>query len=93
MRLVSQGLVTLIVGLTVNAPSGYANVESFFNKRYCAMGGSSYGSGVADCSFNTWEQCRASVSGLGRYCTENSFWKQESSGGKERTKEHKTKHQ
>jgi hypothetical protein len=92
MRLVSQGPVTLIIGLTVNPPSGYAYTESFFNKRYYAMGGSSYGSAMADCSFNTWEQCRASVSGLGRYCTENSFWKPESSGDKKRTKQQKTKH-
>ena len=92
MRLVSQGLVTLIVGLTVNTPSGFAYTESFFNKRYCAIGGSSFGSAIADCSFSTWDQCRASVSGLGRYCTENSFWKPESSGGRERTKQRKAKH-
>ena len=92
MRLVLQALVTLIVGLTVNAPSGYADAGSFFNKRYCAAGGSSLGSSIADCSFSTLDQCRASAAGTGRYCSENSFWKPEDSGGKERTKQGKTKH-
>jgi hypothetical protein len=90
MRLVLQGLVALIVGLTVNASSGHAQ-ESFFNKRYCAVGGSSLGSAMADCSFNTWEQCRASAFGLGRYCSENSFWKPEDPGGKGTTKQRKKK--
>ena len=93
MRLVSLGLVTLIAGLTVNAPWGYAYPDSFFNKRYCTLpGASANDGGSTDCSFNTWEQCRASASGLGRYCTENPFWKPEDSGGKERTKQHKTRH-
>ena len=93
MRLVLQALAMLIAGLIFNAPSVYAYTDSFFSKRYCTMLGSSHdGGSFADCSFNTWEQCLASASGLGHYCTENPFWKPEASGGKERTKQHKTKH-
>ena len=91
MRPVLQGLVTLIAALTINAPSGYAYPESFFHKRYCAMGGGSQGSAFPDCSFNTWEQCRLSAFGLGRYCAENPFWKSEDTGGKERTRPHRTR--
>jgi hypothetical protein len=61
--------------MAAGADSGSAQ-SSFFNKRYCAQaGGSNSGSGL-DCSFNTLEQCRMSLSGS-RYCTENPFWKPE----------------
>ena len=84
MRRALIGLATLVAILAANAPSGYAQ-ESFFNKRYCTVGGRG-GSGMPDCSYNTWEQCRASASGLGRYCTENSFRKPEGSGSNQRTR-------
>jgi Protein of unknown function (DUF3551) len=84
------GLVILIATLVGNAPSGHAYSDSFFNKRYCTMGGGGR-SGMADCSYNTWEQCRASASGLGRYCTENPFWKPEGSGSKERARHRRTR--
>jgi hypothetical protein len=53
-----------------------AQMESFFQKRFCTIGGSRGSSGMADCAYNTWEQCMASASGLGRYCTENPFWRE-----------------
>jgi Protein of unknown function (DUF3551) len=81
MRATLIGLVSLLAAWGANAPSGHAQ-DSFFNKRYCTMGGSDMSSGMADCSYNTWEQCRASASGLSRYCSENPFWKPENSGGK-----------
>ena len=80
MRASLIGLVSLLATLAANTPSGHAQ-ESFFNKRYCTMGGGGR-SGVPDCSYNTWQQCLASASGLGRYCSENSHWKPENSGGK-----------
>ena len=83
MRPALIGLATLVAILAANAPSGHTQ-ESFFNKRYCTMGGRG-GSGMPDCSYNTWEQCRASASGLGRYCAENPNWKAERTGGNERS--------
>jgi hypothetical protein len=47
--------------------------SSFFNKRFCTFGGGGR-SGSPDCSYSTWEQCRASATGLGRYCAENPNW-------------------
>jgi len=70
--------LALAVLTVMTAGASYAQ-ESFFNKRFCTMGGGDRGgSGQPDCSYNTWEQCRASASGLGRYCSENPFWKPES---------------
>jgi hypothetical protein len=72
MRKLLISIATVVAALTV-AQSGHAQ-ESFFNNRYCTQGGRG-GSGVMDCSYNTWAQCQASASGLGRYCTENPNWR------------------
>ena len=75
MRFILVGLITALVALAVDVRSSDAQ-ESFFNKRFCTQGGGDRGgSGMPDCSFNTWEQCIASARGLGRYCTENPFWR------------------
>ena len=64
-----------LIAVAATDTAAYAQSESFFQKRFCSMGGGNRSSGMADCSFNTWEQCRAAASGLGRYCSENPFWK------------------
>jgi hypothetical protein len=74
MRPALIGLVIAAAAMAANVPSASAQ-ESFFNKRFCTQGGGDRSSGQPDCSFNTWEQCIASARGLGRYCTENPFWR------------------
>jgi hypothetical protein len=76
MRLAMIGLVAVAGATAVLAAdvSPSHAQESFFNKRFCTQGGGDRSSGVADCSFNTWEQCIESARGLGRYCAENPFW-------------------
>jgi hypothetical protein len=86
MRLALIGLAVVIATVSADAPSSSAQ-ESFFNKQYCAIGGGGRGSGISDCGYNTWEQCLASASGLGKYCSENPFWKPEAG---ERTSRRKT---
>jgi hypothetical protein len=71
MRIALLGMATVCALVTTVQP-GTAQ-ESFFNSRYCAQGGR--GSGLMDCSYNTMAQCRASASGLGRYCVENPNWR------------------
>ena len=72
MRLASIALAALMASTAANA--AYAQAESFFQKRYCTMGGGNRSSGMADCSYNTWEQCRQSTYGS-KYCSENPNWK------------------
>jgi hypothetical protein len=86
MRIALLGFAALIATLTANAPSSSAQ-ESFFNSRYCAIGGGGRGSGISDCAYNTWEQCLASASGLGKYCSENPFWQPKTIG--EGTSQHR----
>jgi hypothetical protein len=75
MRHAIARLATVTAVLITDARSGSAQ-ESFFNERYCSQTtGSGPGTGIPNCSFHTWQQCIESARGLGRYCTENSFWR------------------
>jgi hypothetical protein len=73
-------LIVAVAVLALSATDG-AQAQSFFNKQFCLS--PSDPSGVADCSYNTWEQCRASISGS-EYCYINPFWKAEAPAKKER---------
>jgi len=73
MRFALMGLASAFAVLALGVPSSDAQ-ESFFNKRYCTFGGSEQSAGQPDCSYNTWEQCRASASGLARFCGENPYY-------------------
>jgi len=79
MRLASIALAAFVAALTAN--TAYAQSDSFFQKRFCTIGGGNRSSGMADCSYNTWEQCRAAASGLARYCSENPYWRPDAAGG------------
>ena len=68
-------IATAAVVALMAASSAGNTQNSFFNKRFCASSGGSE-AGLADCSFNTLEQCRASIYGS-KYCSENQFWKQD----------------
>jgi hypothetical protein len=89
MRLALIGLAAVIATVAIDVPSSSAQ-ESFFNKQYCTIGGGGRGSGIADCGYNTLEQCRASASGLGKYCSENPFWKPEAASRSDRHPRRKT---
>ena len=84
MRLALIGLATIVATLAADVQASSAE-ESFFSRRYCMRGGDDDSSGIPDCSFNTWEQCRATAHGLGRYCSENPYWRPEGSSGRDRT--------
>jgi Protein of unknown function (DUF3551) len=43
------------------------------NRRWCTER-SVFSWGFPDCSYDTFEQCRASASGTGRYCTANPWY-------------------
>ena len=78
-------IVTAAAVAVLAAGAGGHAQESFFSKRYCSMGGSDNSGGMADCSFSTWEQCRAAAAGLARYCAENPYWKPQAASTEART--------
>ena len=72
MRFAFVGLAAAFTMLALGVLSSDAQI-SFYSKRFCTFGSGGNGdsSGEPDCSYNKWEQCRASASGVGRYCGEN----------------------
>ncbi|HEY7298165.1 MAG TPA: DUF3551 domain-containing protein [Xanthobacteraceae bacterium] len=74
MRLAVVAVAVIIAALTEDMNSAAAQ-ESFFNERFCTRGGGARGGGDLDCAYHTWAQCIATARGLGRYCTENPFWR------------------
>jgi hypothetical protein len=89
MRLALIGFATAIAALAGGVQSGSAQ----FNSRYCTDGGGAESSGMPDCSYSTWEQCRASASGLARYCTENPDYVARASERQNRPSQRKVRRQ
>jgi hypothetical protein len=91
MRFASLSLATAFSLLTLGVlPS---DAQYFSMNRYCTFGGNDNTSGEPDCSYWTWEQCRASASGLSRYCGENPFYvaPPRAAGAREMSAKHKGK--
>jgi hypothetical protein len=67
MRMTLAVLVTVLAG-TAATP---AHADPY---RWCGVYGGSDGDNGTNCYFMTLEQCRASVSGIGGFCTANNFY-------------------
>ena len=65
---VMAALVLVIVLLTLTP----ANALPCDNTRWCAEYAPSMGG--TNCGFFTWEQCMATVSGIGGFCVPNQFY-------------------
>jgi hypothetical protein len=71
MRFGSVVLIAL-VGTAVSTPAR-AYVMPYDPYPWCAVYGGRGGGGT-NCGFLTIEQCRATVSGIGGFCTPNQFY-------------------
>jgi hypothetical protein len=80
MRKAHLGLAA-VAGLAAAFVAGTAIAEPY---KWCAV--YSVRGGASNCGFVTLEQCRATVSGIGGFCTENNFYT-----GPEQTVRHKRK--
>jgi len=62
------GAVLLLGGtLLVRAASPAQAFFRNYNEAWCAQ----MGDGIEDCSYYTWQQCRAAASGTGNFCYAN----------------------
>ena len=66
MRIVLATMVVLLAGSAIDN----ARADPY---RWCAVYGGGGGGGTS-CSFITWEQCQAAVSGVGGFCEPNQFY-------------------
>jgi hypothetical protein len=69
-------LIATLAAVALLAVDAARAQESFFNKRFCTIPGGANSGSAPDCSYSTWEQCRASVTGT-KYCAENPNWRQD----------------
>lgn len=64
----------LVLLVAVAAPAALTATESRADPyRWCAVY-SGRGGGASNCGFVTWDQCMATVSGIGGFCEPNQFY-------------------
>jgi hypothetical protein len=73
MRLASILLATLIVPVTLTSASAQGQPYPYDPYPWCAVYGGRGGGGT-NCGFRTWQQCMATVSGIGGFCEPNQFY-------------------
>jgi len=54
---------------------------------WCAVYGGRNGAGGSNCGFRTWQQCMATVSGIGGFCEPNQFYNPGGVSGRSRKKQ------
>jgi hypothetical protein len=75
--------MSLAVPLVLLALADVANAQNY---PWCAQ--YSTRGGARNCGFITWEQCRATVSGVGGYCERNAMYEPGLTGdGRPRTRQ------
>jgi hypothetical protein len=76
MLRVLTGMGLIVAALIASAPQSFADPRPF-----CLSGNRSNG-GMPDCTYHTWEQCRASIGGGSDGCYENPMllWKAREQG-------------
>lgn len=77
--LIALTFLSLVAGGSVFGPSA-AEADPY---RWCAEYGGGRGGGT-NCGFVTWQQCMATVSGIGGFCRENPFFDGVPFGGEPR---------
>ena len=73
MRLAPILLATLIVPVTLTSASAQGQPYPYDPYPWCAVYGGRSGGGT-NCGFRTWQQCMATVSGIGGFCEPNQFY-------------------
>jgi Protein of unknown function (DUF3551) len=72
-RLAIVALAALVLPAALAASSARAYERPYDPYPWCAAYGGDM-SGVSNCGFLTWEQCMATVSGVGGTCEHNQFY-------------------
>jgi hypothetical protein len=66
-------LAALIVPATLASASAQGQPFPYDPYPWCAVYGGRSG-GASNCGFLTWQQCMATVSGIGGFCERNQFY-------------------
>lgn len=71
MRLIQ--LATILAAIAAPALLAASPARANIEYPWCAAYGGDMG-GASNCGFTTWEQCMATVSGIGGFCEPNQFY-------------------
>jgi len=63
--------LAVLIGLFVSSAFDTVRADPY---RWCADLSIGEGDSATNCGFQTWEQCRAAVSGIGGVCRLNNFY-------------------
>ena len=82
MRIRTIMLATLALSSTVlaQAPASSLPYDPY---PWCAVYSGRFG-GASNCGFSTWNQCMATVSGIGGFCAHNQFYNPRPSASRSR---------
>lgn len=86
MRLASILLATSIVPLTLASALAQGQPYPYDPYPWCAVYGGRGGGGT-NCGFRTWQQCMATVSGIGGFCEPNQFYNPRGAGERPRKRQ------
>jgi len=70
MRMLVLGAAALSAGFMLCGAPQQAKADPY---RWCAEYGGHEGGG-SNCGFVTWEQCQATIQGMGGWCVPNQFY-------------------
>ena len=68
MRVIAFALVAVVTTLVTSVEPSYAQNRHFCTQRPVGSWG------YPNCAYDTFEQCRATASGTGAYCTSNPWY-------------------
>jgi hypothetical protein len=63
-------IILIIMGAFIGAPSK-SIAQSHYWYPWCSVDFNGFGAGHRSCYFASWQQCRATLSGIGGLCVEN----------------------
>jgi hypothetical protein len=71
MRWFCAGIIGLASVAAISLPSAPAHADQY---KWCAVYGGFHGDAGKNCGFVTYQQCLATVSGIGGHCEPNPFY-------------------
>jgi hypothetical protein len=66
----------ILIGVALLISGEVALAQDYSSSQYCTPWCLQFRSGSQDCSYNTFEQCRVSSTGVGGFCVQNPFLSQ-----------------
>lgn len=82
----------LLAALVLGAAAALSNAPAQAGERAFCIKGQGHGQAHGDCSFDTYEQCLATASGLLNYCDANPFYRGHASSAPRRHRHHRRHH-